>query len=184
MGELESDGAMALSMQNFLGEKGSLNALRLEVEDQLLQVEQLLRGKHYDYFQKKYIEHGPQLMNEQGIREVMLLMRLHANKMFLLSNFDERKIGIMLHNYSCALLEITATKCDYYDLDRNIRGTLTRSLENFGWSIMLRALDDGERTHMDTINKVVEQVVQREVQQKAAGIGMLRFGQKQQDGGY
>lgn len=187
-GEQESPGAMALSMQQFLQEKVSLNQLRLENENEIHQLEQILRGKHYDWTTKTWKESTrtvtyngalysipDRLMNEKGIREIMMIVRMHANKVVFLSNFDDWVVNEMLHNFSCAILDTLSFKCDDYEIDRKSRVVIERALINFGWAIILRAWNDKERIHMDTINKVVEQIVQRERNpEKSFGAGLLK----------
>ena len=171
MTEQESDGAMALSMQQFLSEKTSLNQIRLENETEIHQIEQLLRGKYYNWETQKWVEtHEPQ-MNENAIREVMFLIRTHCNKIFYLSNFSDKVVRTMLHDFTVALLEILIKQEN--NINRSARTTIERSLTNFAWATILRAWENKERESMSTINKVVEQVVQREQQGKSFGIGLL-----------
>jgi hypothetical protein len=173
LADLDSDSPSAIAMSAFTVEKATLNQVRLENENELNQIEQILRGKEYDWGAKVWIKKGNPLMNDQGIREILMLLRLHANKMFYLSNFDEHQVQQMLYSFGIAIVFMMGCRCDTYSIDRKIRGTLTRSIENLGMAIMLRALHDKEREHMDTINKVTEHHIQRGQQQQGFGIGPL-----------
>lgn len=171
----QSDPSMALSYNAFMQDKGSLNQLRLDTESELFQTEQLLRGYNYNSMTKDWEKTDLPMMNDNGIKEIMFLLRSHANKVVYLSNFDENTVGLMMHNFSCALSSFFSFKCDEYAVRKNMRTTIQRSLENFGWATILRAMHDMERTHMDTINRVVEQVVQREMGKGGSfGVGLMK----------
>lgn len=175
MEELEGQGA-AISYAQFNQDRNSLNQIRLDNEAEIHQLEQILRGNRYDWETRTWKTSGHALMNEKGIREIMILIRTHANRIFYLSNFSDFVAAEMVHNASTAIVDTLSFKCKEYDIDRRIRVVLERSLVNFVWAVILRAWMDKERIHIGTINKVVEQVIQERqtTQKKGFEAGVLR----------
>ncbi len=98
----------------------------------------------------------PPLMNDAGIKMVEAEMRPLLSRNMINSNLDEKMVYGILRRTSDTIVNNIAVYGEEYRMEFGNYSHVTRLIKNFMIPTPFRALNDGERKHLRTMNKRVE----------------------------
>lgn len=97
----------------------SIIPLMLNPDDILDDFEHKLRGEKYDVETDSYKKVDPNqkpLLNEYGINEVLVNIRMFVNKVILTSDYDDRTIKMICHGFSDSFSKLIVSKYTEWEL--------------------------------------------------------------------
>lgn len=98
----------------------------------------------------------PPLMNDTGIKMVESAMRPLLSRNLINSNLNENMVYGMLRRTSDTIVNNITTYGEQYQMEFGNYSHVTRLIKNFMIPTPFRALNDGERKHLRTMNKRLE----------------------------
>lgn len=131
------------------------------------ELERLFRGLEYDVNKKKYIVVGEPLMNEDGVRAILSLVKFYTSKLFKLGWLKEEDVRRMARDIRKRVNILLAFNYKKYGIQKN-RIPLISSLIDHSVYITLRSSIDGQASkalhssfNLNEMRQVVEQQKQR-----------------------
>ena len=118
--------------------------------------------------------HTYALMNEKGIAAITPILRIHVDKLIIMSDLEMENIYCMSSEVAHTIISLLAK--NYHEF--GIQGTaehldiVYNMIDHAVFSTLRRAFHGGERKHRETIMKMVEQFVQREEEKKKPGMSI------------
>lgn len=104
--------------------------LILDHQQILDEIDDMLRGRYYDQSSQKWIKTNNPKLNEEGICEVMQILKLRCSKVFSLSNFTLKEISIRMKTFSRELALYLYQNKKRFKLDKNEIPLLTHTISD------------------------------------------------------
>lgn len=102
-----------------------------------------------------YKENKP-MINYTGVYRVITLVKRYLSRNFMMSNYDEETIYRVLRRLNQDLVINMGTKYREYDVDPADMSLVVKMVMDSVEATLNRALNNGERNHLNTINKRIE----------------------------
>lgn len=114
---------------------------------------------------------APAMLNDNGIYRIISITKRFLNKNTMMSNLNEKDINRMLRNLKTTLVYSLCPRYDEFGIEKNDISSILMIVTNCAEFTVKRALNNGERKHLETIRKMVEAYMQRpELEQKKKGM--------------
>lgn len=105
---------------------------------------------------EQVLEAQKPLVNVQGTYKLISLVKRYINRNFMMSNFDEATILLILRRLNENITANVFPKWEEYEIEPADLQLITKMVLDSIHATLLRALNDGERRHIRTQNKRVE----------------------------
>ncbi len=137
--------------------------IRLEIEEALEDIEMFLSGqKIVSNDEGKLVKApiGNPKANEQGVREIMKVVRSYVNRGTVQGNITDVQMDSLMLDYKRGMANLLSFHCDEWVINRNERVDIVNFIEPFILMYISRAKDDGERqSYMATIRDRQKEVI-------------------------
>lgn len=138
-----------------------LSLFMLRPDDILEFIENELRGRDYDYITNAWIEpdnpEEQRVLNENGIRAVMNLIRWHVNKVTFLTNLEDEHIYSTIYNLSNNLTQLLFNNGDIYGIkwEKAHQNLLVDNVCNITFMALRKAFADKERLFFGSHTQII-----------------------------
>lgn len=127
----------------------------VQKEDGTWGKQSVFTGEFDENKQPVYKELKP-LLNENGIAMIETVVRPLMSRNMMMSNFQEKRILIFLRRTMDTVVDNLADNMDLYEIDFTDLDVIVSLVLNAIIPAPYRALNNGERRHLTTVNKRLE----------------------------
>jgi len=96
------------------------------------------------------------MINYEGVYRIITLVKRYLSRNFMMSNYDDDTIFRVLRRLNEDLVVNIGTKYKIYDVDQADMSLIVKMVMDSVEATLNRALNNGERNHLNTINKRIE----------------------------
>lgn len=144
------------------GVKFSEGSIRwqLTATDIITEIARDLRGEEFDFNSASWrIPEGQRpLMNEEGIRTVLTIIKSRVNKIVFLSNLSEDKINDFCRDINLDLVDQFVLKWEDWECEKENLSMLTRKIMHMVYCGLMRARDGDDKKYFGALQQVKELV--------------------------
>lgn len=153
---------------NYPNQESGIGRWQLDPEDVLRWMEHKLRGHHWDITRRQWTSEGSvPLCSEEGIETFLSIVGAYTNRIFLLSNFDDRDINRMASENRNSVIGIIAMRAQEFGIHKANRDRILNLCDHTVYAILRSAWKAGMRTGIQTAQRVVETHTQTNTQPRS-----------------
>jgi hypothetical protein len=126
--------------------QGAYMAEMTDPGDSLAEMEMILRGLQYDPGSGCQVRVGEQLMNDEGVRQVMLLFRSVFSRNTPMSNLDEKAFqGLMMYTGDTLIMQLMTNRIRWEIANPMTRNLIQTYFMTLAYITLRRPFEEGER---------------------------------------
>ena len=154
-----------------------------DLEPELIQFQHDLRNEYFDDTQNKWlpkrgmhkgkIRDMPPLCNEFCVQKLTSDIRPLLSKNVIMSNFQEERIlKILKRTVDVCIIDLGLYRTEY-EIEYNHISSINSMIKNLVTPASFRALNNGERNHLNTVNRRIESVTGNTDEPKKRMLGLF-----------
>ena len=118
----------------------------------------------------------PPLLNRVGLSKMMSIVNLYLNRNVMMSTLTQEIIFRMMRGFAATIIFNLGENFDVYEIDQTDLKLIVKMLKDTVETTLYRALNNGERRYLNTINKRIETFADGPAINKQHGMFGSRFG--------
>lgn len=118
---------------------------QMEINVELEQMAQVLRGKFFDPNKKELVELTKPLINELGIRMLLLQLQMRLTRFIILSDLDRRDVEGMTLKFSANMIDLLSVKQKEFAIEKSNLSIIKDMIVDPVYVTLCRAIGGGER---------------------------------------
>jgi len=122
-------------------------------------LERTFAGEEYDEEYKVWRRKRKPMMNKTGIKSIMADVRAVVNQNTILSNLNEREIGVIMIQLGDTVLMKLAQERDNFEITKPELNTIVDAVVHTAYPCLKRAWQQGERNWHKTVTR--SEIIQR-----------------------
>jgi len=96
------------------------------------------------------------LLNKVGISKMMSIVNLYLNRNVMMSTLSQEIIFRMMRGFAATIILNLGENYDVYEIDQTDLKLIVKMLKDTVETTLYRALNNGERRYLNTVNKRIE----------------------------